>query len=304
MFTLNKRMPQFIKKCLLFFITVVLLALPLLLGLKAADRKHDEKPVQVLSEYLKFLYARDFRRAYQFISAEDRRLKTQNDYVRERGPFTGFALEAARKLSGLIEARPVAQQPEGSRSRIRLALKLPDANALAGLLLDWDETRLNSLPAPQQRKILSTIDALSRENKLPMVEGEEEFVLLKENSRWKLYLDWAAGVRVNFTTQLPAAAGLAAEPTIRETVARSGDLFNIGFKVKNRSTHEIVTRIVHRVEPKEMAQYLDLVECALLLPVRLRAGEEQVFNSTYVVRGDLPDDAKALNVIYEFQIER
>lgn len=200
-------MPQFIKKFLLFFITVVLLALPLLLWLKAADRKHDEKPVQVLSEYLKFLYARDFRRAYQFISAEDRRVKTQNDYVRERGPFTGFALEAARKLSGLIEARPVAQQPEGSRSRIRLALKLPDANALAGLLLDWDETRLNSLPAPQQREILSTIDALSRENKLPMVEGEEEFVLLKENSRWKLYLDWAAGVRVNFTTKLPAAGG-------------------------------------------------------------------------------------------------
>ncbi|MGE5216648.1 MAG: hypothetical protein ACM3SP_06565, partial [Chloroflexota bacterium] len=67
---------------------------------------------------------------------------------------------------------------------------------------------------------------------------------------------------------------------------------------------EIVTRIVHHVEPKETAQYLDLVECALLLPVRLRAGEEQVFNSTYVVRGDLPDGIKAFNVTYEFQIER
>ena len=297
-------MPQYIKKSLLFFITVVLLALPLLIGLEMSGQSRDEKPVQVLTAYLKFLYARDFRRAYQFISAEDRRLKTQNDYVRERGPFTGFALGAARKLSGLIEARPVSQQPEGNRSRVRLALKLPDANALSGLLLDWDEKRLNNLSAPQQGKILSTIDALSRQNKLPMVEGEEEFVLLRENARWKLYLNWAAGVRVNFTTKLPPAAGLAAEPTIKETVARSGDLFNIGFKVKNRSTREIVTRIVHRVEPKEMAQYLDLVECALLLPVRLRAGEEEIFNSTYVVRGDLPDGAKAFNVIYEFQVER
>lgn len=297
-------MPQLIKKSLLFCLSVVLLALPPLIGWEMAGQNRNETPVQVLTTYLKFLYARDFRRAYPFISAEDRRLKAQNDYVRERGPFTGFALEAARKLSGLIEAHLVSQQPEGSRSRIRLALKLPDANAVSGLLLDWDEKRLNQLSAIEQRKILSAIDALSRQDKLPMIEGEEEFVLLRENSRWKLYLNWAAGVRVNFTTRLPPTAGLAAEPTIKETVARSGDLFNVGFKVKNRSTDEIVTRIVHHVEPKETAQYLDLVECALLLPVRLRAGEEQVFNSTYVVRGDLPDGIKAFNVTYEFQIER
>ena len=57
------------------------------------------------------------------------------------------------------------------------------------------------------------------------------------------------------------------------------------------------------VEPKELAQYLDLVECALLLPVRLRPGEEQIYNSTYVVRGDLPDGIKSLDVTYEFKIE-
>jgi hypothetical protein len=296
-------MSRFIRQFFLYPFTVVVLALPPLLWFETAGNGRDDKPVQVLNEYLKFLYARDFRRAYNFISAEDRRLKARDDYVRERGPFTGFALDAARKLSGLIEARPVAQQPEGTRNRVRLALKLPDANAVSGLLLDWNEQRLNSLPAPQQRKILSTIDALSRENKLPMIEGEEEFLLVRENSRWKVFLDWAAGVKVNFATTLPADASLAAQPITKETVTRSGDLFTIGFRVKNRGPGEIVTRIVHRVEPKEMAPYLDLVECALLLPVRLRPGEEQVFNSTYVVRGDLPDGTKALGVTYEFQVE-
>jgi len=48
---------------------------------------------------------------------------------------------------------------------------------------------------------------------------------------------------------------------------------------------------------------LDLVECTLLLPVRLRPGEEQIYNSTYVVRGDLPDGIKSLDVTYEFKIE-
>ena len=94
-----------------------------------------------------------------------------------------------------------------------------------------------------------------------------------------------------------------AEPITKETVARSDDLFTIGFKVKNRGSREVITRIAHRVEPKELAQYLDLVECALLLPVRLRPGEEQIYNSTYVVRGDLPDGIKSLDVTYEFKIE-
>ena len=71
----------------------------------------------------------------------------------------------------------------------------------------------------------------------------------------------------------------------------------------NRTAKQIVTRIGHRVEPQELAQFLDLVECALLLPVRVQPGEEQVYHSTYMVRGDLPDGTKTLNVIYEFKIE-
>jgi cytochrome c oxidase assembly protein Cox11 len=182
-------------------------------------------------------------------------------------------------------------------------MKLPDANGVAGLLLDWDEKRLNTLPAPAQKKILATIDDLMRQKKLPMIEGEEEFVLVQENAQWKVHLNWAAGVKVKFATVLPPGSGIVAEPMVKESIARSDDLFTIGFKVKNRTSRELVTRIVHRVEPKEMAPYLDLVECALLLPVRLLPGEEQTYNSTYVVRSDLPDGLKNLNVTYEFKVE-
>jgi cytochrome c oxidase assembly protein Cox11 len=127
---------------------------------------------------------------------------------------------------------------------------------------------------------------------------------VKEGSQWKVFLNWAAGVHVNFAAALPADSALAAEPITKATVARSGDVFTIGFKVKNRAQKETVTRISHHVEPQELAQYLDLVECALLLPVRIRPGEEQVYNSTYLIRGDLPDGVKDLNVTYEFKVER
>jgi hypothetical protein len=296
-------MPSSIKNILLAVLATFLLVLPPLYALVTLGDHAGEQPVRVLSRYLNFLYARDFRQAYRLISSEDQRLKRLDVYVRERGPFTGFTQDVARKLADLIDIRAVAEQSDGTLSRVRVAMKLPDAGGVAPLLLNWDETRLNALSTPERKKILATIDDLARENKLPMIEGEEEFVLVKEGAQWKIFLNWAAGIQVNFATNLPTDGAIAAEPMTKGTVARSGDLFTIGFKVKNLTANEIRTRIVHRIEPQGLAEYLDLVECALLLPVRVRPAEEQIFNSTYVVRSDLPDGIKALTVTYDFKIE-
>jgi hypothetical protein len=270
-----------------------------------AERPSPEsEPVRVLMKYLKAVYARDYRQAYRLISAQDRRLKKEDVYVRERGAFSGFTLEVGRKLSEFIEIRPVKTDFKDDRGRIKLSLKLPDANSLSELLLNWDEDRLNALPRTEQRRILTSLDQLKHKNGLTMLQGEEEFTMAKENRAWRVYLDWAAGARINFAATVPPEAGLEARPTIKETVARSGELFQIAYRVKNLSAKKISARIVHRVEPKSVAQHLDLVECALLLPVRMLPGEEKEYASTYLLQGDLPDDAKELNVTYEFKVER
>ena len=86
----------------------------------------------------------------------------------------------------------MSEQPDGKAKRVRVAMKLPDANGVSGLLLDWDEKRLNVLPAPAQKKILAAIDDLMRQKKLPMIEGEEDS-FREENAQWKIHLNWAAG---------------------------------------------------------------------------------------------------------------
>jgi len=292
-----------IKNFILTSLSCLLLALPPLFWLNRIDAHPRQEPVETLTQYLKVLYARDFRQAYRFISADDQRLKMANEYVRERGAFTGFALDAARKLAGLIEIHLLSNQFEGAHNHVTVAMKLPDANSIAKLLLDWDEKKLNALSVTERKSLLANIDHLIGVKKIPMIEGEEKFTLVKEGSEWKIFLDWAAGAQVQFAATLPPGAEIAAEPLTKRTVARSGDLFTVGFKVTNPTAKEIVTRIVHRVEPKELAQFLDLVECALLLPVRIRPGEAQTYRSTYVVRSDLPDGTKTVNVIYEFSIE-
>jgi len=295
-------MPSLVKRIVLALLAGVMLVAPPVFWLYYNNTASND-PLPVLTKYLKFLYAHDLRQSYRLISTVDQRLKKQADYVRERGAFTGFALDAARKLAESIEIRLVSQQSDGTQNRVKVAMKLPDASGVAPLLLDWDELRLNTLPAPEQKKILATIDGLARAGKLPMVEGEEQFILVKEDSHWKIFLNWAAGVKIKFATSVPPEDSIAAQPIARDTVAHAGDTFTIGFKVKNLTVDEIRTRIVHRIEPSALAQYLYLAECALLIPVRLRGGEEQIYNSTYMVRGDLPDGTKSLDVTYEFKVE-
>jgi hypothetical protein len=292
-----------LKSCVLAIVCCLLLAAPPLYWFTRPTVNPDSEPAEMLTRYLQHLYARDFRRAYPFLSSADRRLKALTAYVQERGEFTGFALDAARTLARRIVIHPRTSETKGAQHYFTVAMKLPDANGIANLLLDWDEQKLNALTASERTHLLAKIDELAAAGKLPMIEGEEQFVVVKEGPSWKVFVDWAAGAQVQFAATIPSGGEIVAEPLTKQTMVRAGEPFTIGFKVKNPTTREVMTRIAHRVEPKELSQFLQLVECALLLPVRMRPGEAQTFRSTYLIRGDLPDGIDKVNVTYDFRIE-
>jgi Cytochrome c oxidase assembly protein CtaG/Cox11 len=293
-----------LKPVILFVAATLLLVLPasyvLTEGLHKAD---DEQSARTLVKYLRAIYSRDFKHAYRFVSTADKRLKEEGVYVRERGPFSGFPLEAAKKLSEFIEFTPAQIKIEDDRAQITLAFKAPDMNSLGTLLLDWDEERLNALPLHEQKKLLASIDSLKRGGKLEVIEGQEKFNLVREGNSWRLFFDWASGIRVNFTTIVPQDGAIEAKPIIKQTVTQPNELFTIAYRVKNLTDKEIFARINHRVAPAALTDYLDVVQCALLLPVRIPPGQEQTYSSTYVVRGDIPDGTKSLDVTYEFKVE-
>jgi hypothetical protein len=267
---------------------VLALLLPPLYLWQVGPQHSSGEAVQVLTQYLRAVYARDFSQAYQFISLQDRGLKKEHTYVRERGAFTGFPLEVTRKLAEAIQIRPI-QEHSGNDGRvhIRIAYRVPDANAVAALVFDWDEERLSSVSDTERRKILDELEHLTRRGNLRMIDGEEAFVLVQESAGWKMFLDWASGIHVRFNALAPADWAIEARPEVPETIVHPGDLFTVEYAVKNRSSRDLRARIVHRVEPKAVGEYLDLVECALLLPVRVPAGTEQRYASTYLLRGDL-----------------
>ena len=294
--------PQ-LKTFLLLIAATLLLSLPASYFLRNLWHEENDEPVRILTHYLRAVYSRDFKQAYRFVSAEDKRLKDEKIYVRERGPFAGFALEAARKLAESIEFSPAQISLNDDRARIVLAFKAPDMNSIGALLLDWNEERLQALPLHEQKNLLASIERMKRSGRLEIIEGQEEFTLRREGHQWRLFFDWASGVKVKFSTLLPQNGPIEAKPTIKETVIQPNELFTIAYRVKNLTDKEVFARITHRVEPAALTEHLDVVECGLLLPVRILPGEEQSYSSTYVVRGDIPDGTKSVDVTYEFKVE-
>ena len=282
---------------------LVLLPAYLLTSERSSAANDQQDPLLVLERYLKASYARDYKEAYQYISAQDRRLKDERSYVRERGAFSGFTLDVARKLASYIEVSPVEKRLTADRTNIKLKLKLPDANKLSPMLLNWDTDRLEALSASQRRELIESLEKLRKDRMLEMVEGEEAFDLVNEAGAWKVFLNWAAGVKLTFQTTLPPAAPIEAKLLQSEVTARHGEIFNIAVRIRNTSKQEITARIGHLVDPHEVRDYLDLVECGFLLPVRLLPGKEEEFITTYLLRGGLPEEVRQLVVTYAVTLQ-
>lgn len=266
---------------------------------KAAER---QEITTVVENYVKALYARDFRAAYEQISSADQRLKDVHSYNRERGEFRDFTLEAARAVAQSVSVRVVELRVDGERGTAKITANVPDATKLNPLMLDWESERLERLSASERKALLDTIDRQRRDEKIAMVAAEETFNLVKEAGGWKLFLNWAAGVKLTFQPAIPASAPVAIRIAESEVTSRPGQVFRVAMKITNTGKQIISTRIGHLIEPPELRDYLDLVDCGFILPLRLQPGKEEEFVTTYLLRGTLPDQVRQLSVTYAVSV--
>ena len=254
----------------------------------------------VIRNYVRATYARDFVAAYRFISAEDRNVRDVNRYVQQRGPYSGFILDAARKLSEFIEVETLNAQESPRGVRVAIKYRVPDPQKIAPLLLNWDARRLNSLPTTERRQIIDALDKRNQEGSLEMSEGQEIFELIREANEWRVFLNWAAGVKIPLKLDLSKSPDLDVALSKNEFVLQPGDLFEIVLRIKNRAQQPVTVRIGHLVEPSPIADYLDFVQCGFLLPVTVQPDKEQEFSGTYMLRGSLPEGVRGLNLTYDF----
>jgi cytochrome c oxidase assembly protein Cox11 len=89
-----------------------------------------------------------------------------------------------------------------------------------------------------------------------------------------------------------------------EVVVQPGELFEVSLRIKNRSKQRVNARIDHLIEPRELANYLDLVECGFLVPVTLQPEIEQEYFARYLLRESIPEDVHQLTLTYDFKLRK
>ena len=276
---------------------IALLAL-ISFDMRSAVAADSQDAVSTLDRYVRATYARDYEEAYSHIATPDQRLKERASYVRDRGAFTGFTLEIARVLASYIELKPVETRIVDGQATIKIKFEVPDAGKLGPILHDWNIDQLEALSDTERKALLAGIDKLRRNHAIEMIQGEDVFELAKEGASWKIVLNWASPVNVGFQTSIPSSAPVEARLRHSNVVTRPGEIFKVVLNVKNTSHEQLFARIGHLVDPYGVRDYLDLVECGFLLPVRLAPGKEEEFVSTYLLRKNLPEGVRQLNVTY------
>src|SRR5262245_54685574 len=191
---------------LLSLVAAGLLLLAPELKLEAAEPSPNlGDPAVVIQGYVRAIYARDFIDAYRYISTADQKFRDVNRYAQQRGAFMGTALEIMRKLASFIEVKPIQKQIAPDRILAVTKLGIPEPNKLSPLLLNLDLRRLNSLASRDVSQIIETLDKKKRDGSFEMIEIEEKYELVKESDEWRIFLNWAVGVKIPFRLVLANA---------------------------------------------------------------------------------------------------
>jgi hypothetical protein len=111
-------------------------------------------------------------------------------------------------------------------------------------------------------------------------------------------------VRIPIRLSLPNRPDLSVVLSKSEVVVQPGDLFEISLSIKNQSKQPINARIDHIIEPLEVANYLDLIECGFLVPVTLHPEINQQYSARYLLRQAIPHGVNQLTLKYDFKLRR
>ena len=289
---------------------ILLAAAPIVLLIIAAayswtDRQRPPQgdPLEIIRAYLRATLARDYVKAYQFISSADRRVWDERSYALQSGSFSGFTLKSATKLAEDLELWVIDRQSGPHQARYRVGYRLPTGDELSSRLHDWDQNRLNGLSRGEQERLLEQLARSRSYPKRVTIAGEQTIDLVSDQSRWRIFHDWASGVSVTFKLALPPSGEIEAQFLTSKFIVKRDETFQTNLKIKNLSKRVIVASIAHRIDPHEGENKIDMLMCGALQPFTLEPGAEQEFSTAYLL-SEKARPGMPLAVTYEIALER
>jgi hypothetical protein len=157
--------------------------------LSACDSNDFPDPDEVLTDYLQAVYTGQNEVAYSYISSEDKRVKSLNDYLAEN---KNRANPIAREFVDEFEVRIVSLNQSDTNAAIKVSIILPDLDGmLKGLETKSGTSEGNSLEPKVAAEMLKK---KYKDMDVPTVYKNESFQLVNQQGAWKVHLDWQAEI--------------------------------------------------------------------------------------------------------------
>lgn len=258
---------------------------------------------QIAATYLKAIQARDFAMAYSYISDTDQSVRDKASYLRSQENLHGFALEISKRLVAGMTIWPIQKRVGSDKAHFDLGYRVPTGDEISAQLFDWNATKVNALSKGDQRQILARLENLGKSGKMITLQGYESFDLVRQKDGWRIFLDWRSRSRVVFNTIKPGSGELEVDFLRNDFLVANNEPFQIDFMVRNNSHHTIVATLNHIVEPRRLAENLEMIACGSLLPIQLRPGETREISSSYILGGEIAPQTRLL-ITYEFALQR
>jgi len=256
---------------------------------------------KVVKAYLRATRGHDFDSAYRHVSSLDRSVRDKNAYLRSEENFSGFSLDLSKRLAASMDVWVIEHELGSTKARFEVGYRAPTADEMAAQLFNWNPEKLNALSPTEQTALMKSLENLKRTGKMITIEGREIFNLVSEKDEWKIFLDWRSQQRVMFKTKQPPVPELAVRFLRNDLFVWRDEPFQVNFQITNRTNRQIVARLNHLFEPRQMEKNIDMIACGSLLPLSLRGQETQEISSAYLLRGNIPAKVP-LEIIYDFTV--
>ena len=151
-----------------------------------------QKPEAVVSKYIDAHLHGDYKLAYQYISAEDKAVKSLDEYISEQDDGGPPLLEI---FESSISYKIDRVTTKGDKAKADVTITVPDPSAIFGDLLG---AAFSSVLAGDdaEEELARILEEKYKGKRLPTTTFTESLELVKEADGWRVYFDWKTQERV------------------------------------------------------------------------------------------------------------
>lgn len=145
-------------------------------------------PRKTLEEYFKHLDEGNYTAMYELVSADDREVKSLQEYEKDASDLQEWAV-ILKSLASKVKRKIVNVEIKGNTAKVQLEIEMPDTEKMMGELFKSALSSIFDKDENATEEILKKTLEKYENKPIPMTKKNETVKLVKEQGNWKIFLN-------------------------------------------------------------------------------------------------------------------